>query len=416
MRKLLVKILQILDGTPAVYGKRQSGQSVVELALITPILIILLAGLVEIGWFANNYLTLLDVTRAGARRGAVLQDQKSPTFWDNKYSYVPNDMLTANCNDTQAFDLDCHLYWMTNGNVVMSDSTNADNGTDQERFVYRWMPPGSAEAGNTGSQPCNPTYTDRVFYNEVICTMITTMDPLSLNPSNGVDDIVVSGFSLQLIDQAYLPPGYDGDPSGSITGPEVEVVGRYPTNANECDVLQGAGGAPTLASRPGDENRDPFDLNGNNHVDVAAPSGTDAFSEITGYDPMPDTNSGDANYDANWEQDAEKQVGFSLFGNHKIDGTYCVGSEWTMSQVEKLMNLPDYDLSNTVGTDGKTQKSYIPSQGLVLVEMYWQHEMLLKIPVLSPVYTAVGNKDGKMVISVWAAFPLGTVEPHIEFP
>lgn len=78
MRMLLLKIVRLLDGTPAVYGKRQSGQSVVELALITPILIILLAGLIEIGWFANNYLTLLDVTRAGARRGAVLQDQKSP--------------------------------------------------------------------------------------------------------------------------------------------------------------------------------------------------------------------------------------------------------------------------------------------------------------------------------------------------
>src|SRR5215216_4589210 len=93
MRTLLVKIIQLLDGTPAVYGKRQSGQSVVELALITPILIILLAGLVEIGWFANNYLNLLDVTRAGARRGAVLQDQKSPLFWDNKHSYVPRILL-----------------------------------------------------------------------------------------------------------------------------------------------------------------------------------------------------------------------------------------------------------------------------------------------------------------------------------
>ena len=41
--------------------------------------------------------------------------------------------------------------------------------------------------------------------------------------------------------------------------------------------------------------------------------------------------------------------------------------------------------------------------------------MLLKIPVLSPVFTAVGNDDGKMVINVWAAFPLSTVEPYIIF-
>ncbi|MBK8031962.1 MAG: hypothetical protein IPK17_21270 [Chloroflexi bacterium] len=26
---------------------------------------------------------------------------------------------------------------------------------------------------------------------------------------------------------------------------------------------------------------------------------------------------------------AEKQVGFALFGNHRITGTACVGSEWT---------------------------------------------------------------------------------------
>ncbi len=61
------------------------------------------------------------------------------------------------------------------------------------------------------------------------------------------------------------------------------------------------------------------------------------------------------------------------------------------------------------------RKSYLPSQGLILVEMYWEHEMLLKIPILSPVFTAVGNEDGKMVIDVWAAFPLSSTEPYIIF-
>ena len=72
MKAVIRRIIQILDNTPAEYapkrGQRQSGQSVVELALITPILIVMFAGLVEVGWFANNYLTILDVTRAGARR------------------------------------------------------------------------------------------------------------------------------------------------------------------------------------------------------------------------------------------------------------------------------------------------------------------------------------------------------------
>ncbi|MBK8028832.1 MAG: pilus assembly protein [Chloroflexi bacterium] len=72
MLRTLAKIVQILDDTPAIYGERRKGQSVVELALVTPILIILLAGLIEVGWFANNYLTLLDVSRAAraARYGS----------------------------------------------------------------------------------------------------------------------------------------------------------------------------------------------------------------------------------------------------------------------------------------------------------------------------------------------------------
>jgi len=58
----------------------------------------------------------------------------------------------------------------------------------------------------------------------------------------------------------------------------------------------------------------------------------------------------------------------------------------------------------------------LPGQGMALVELYWQHEMLLQMPLLSPVFTAVGNSDGNMVIYVWAAFPLPEVEPFIVFP
>lgn len=411
MRTILVKILQLLDGTPAVYGKRQAGQSVVELALITPILIILLAGLVEIGWFANNYLNLLDVSRIGARRAAVLRDQQSPLFWENKYSYVPNYLLSA------AYQVDASGYYQ------MANSTTAEqasNGTDEERSYFRWMPEAFSVYPYAGDprKACDPGQVERSFYNEVLCTMITSLEPLSLNPSNGIDDMIISGFALQMVDptaHAYtvLPaqhPGADDEP-------QVIVVGRYPTNANECDVLN-SGGVPVLSSRPGDESRDPFDLNDNNARDVAYPDtpSTDPnvppevaghFTEIAGFDVRPSSNPSDTNYDADWEQHAEKQVGFSLFGNHKIAGTYCVGSDWTLSAVEDLMNLPNYDPG--------VQEEYLPNQGLVMVEIFWQHEMLLKIPVLSPVFSAAGNDDGKMVINVWAAFPLASVEPHIQF-
>jgi Flp pilus assembly protein TadG len=389
MRKLAVKIIQLLDGTPAVYGKRQAGQSVVELALITPILIILLAGLVEIGWFANNYLNLLDVSRTGARRASVLQDNKSPLFWDNRYSYVPISLLNAQTPPAGA------SYGMPNV------TTPTDTGTDVERFRFRWMPDGTSVAGSVGDQPCreNLGY-DRLFYNEVICTMITSMEPLSLNPMNGIDDIVVSAFSLQLIDATahgdWLAPGYNDSQLQMV------VVGRYPSNANECNVLNG-GGAPVIIQGEG---RDPFDFNANLKRDVKPPfedpviiNNDNDFTEVIGYDAP-----------VGAAADAEKQVGFSMYGNHKIENTFCVGSEWTMTEIEALMNVPSYGLLSN------GEKEMLPSQGVVMVEVFWEHEMLLKIPILSPVFTAVGNEDGKMVISVWAAFPQAAVEPHIQFP
>ena len=317
MRKCFVKLIQVLDGTPAVYGKRQSGQSVVELALITPILIILLSGLIEIGWFANNYLTLLDVTRSGARRGAVLQDQQSPLFWDNRSSYVPN------------VDLDAQ-FRMPNGVVSLppdsaGDIATRDNGTDTERQLYRWS--------ETHPQACDPQYVDRVFYNEVICTMITTMEPLSMNPSNGIDDIIVTGYALQMVDPSADPNAGDPNkqwvaayPYRSIADdvPQVVVAGRYPTNANECDVDN----VGSIHSRNVDDSRDPFDINHNGRRDVAPPDGTDTFTEVEGYDQI--AVAGDVT-------NAEKQIGFPLFGNHKIPDTPCTGSEWTVRQVEDLM-------------------------------------------------------------------------------
>lgn len=48
----------------------QKGQSLVEMALFFPILLLLLAGLIEVGLYANTYLTVLDASREGARLGA----------------------------------------------------------------------------------------------------------------------------------------------------------------------------------------------------------------------------------------------------------------------------------------------------------------------------------------------------------
>ena len=48
--------------------RREEGQTLVEFALVLPVLLLLLVGILKFGMLFNNYLTLTDVARAGARQ------------------------------------------------------------------------------------------------------------------------------------------------------------------------------------------------------------------------------------------------------------------------------------------------------------------------------------------------------------
>jgi Flp pilus assembly protein TadG len=49
----------------------ESGQAITEFALILPILMALLLGIIQFGIVFNNYVTITDAARAGARKAAV---------------------------------------------------------------------------------------------------------------------------------------------------------------------------------------------------------------------------------------------------------------------------------------------------------------------------------------------------------
>jgi len=51
--------------------RSESGQSLVEFALVLPILAVLLFGIIQFGLVFHQYLTVTDAVRAGARKGAV---------------------------------------------------------------------------------------------------------------------------------------------------------------------------------------------------------------------------------------------------------------------------------------------------------------------------------------------------------
>jgi Flp pilus assembly protein TadG len=58
--------------------KSEQGQSLTEVALALPVLALLLFAVIQFGIAFNNYVTLTDATRAGARTAAVGRQSASP--------------------------------------------------------------------------------------------------------------------------------------------------------------------------------------------------------------------------------------------------------------------------------------------------------------------------------------------------
>jgi Flp pilus assembly protein TadG len=58
--------------------KSQRGQTMTEFALVLPLLVLLLFGVIQFGIAFNNYITLTDAVRAGARKGSVARHMTNP--------------------------------------------------------------------------------------------------------------------------------------------------------------------------------------------------------------------------------------------------------------------------------------------------------------------------------------------------
>jgi Flp pilus assembly protein TadG len=58
--------------------KSERGQTMTEFALVLPLLVLLLFGVIQFGIAFNNHITLTDAVRAGARKGSVARHMTDP--------------------------------------------------------------------------------------------------------------------------------------------------------------------------------------------------------------------------------------------------------------------------------------------------------------------------------------------------
>ena len=79
----------------------ESGQTMVEMAIVLPVLLVVLIGIVQFGIAFNKYLTLTDAARAGARKAVVAHDAGAcVSQGQSSASDLKQSDLTVSCSSS----------------------------------------------------------------------------------------------------------------------------------------------------------------------------------------------------------------------------------------------------------------------------------------------------------------------------
>jgi Flp pilus assembly protein TadG len=78
--------------------KNERGQTMAEFTFVLPILVTLLFGIIQFGFVFNNYVTITDAARAGARKAAVSRTDPDPAG-------VCEDQVRSAAGDLKQTDL-----------------------------------------------------------------------------------------------------------------------------------------------------------------------------------------------------------------------------------------------------------------------------------------------------------------------
>jgi TadE-like protein len=375
------QLVAILDGAPVpaakhitAKGKRRGlrGQSLVEMTITVPVLLVMILGLSEIGFLANNYLIMMDLVREAGRRGSVL----NPTLWSGGETRNYN-RLDCDGNNTQY-------------NIFASQTRGLARGKP-ELDAYGYI----SSATDTGKYG---------FFDAVVCQAMLSMAPLEfedLSPWTGPtfqnppprnaelfskNDFIVSAitYTRMIYDNAVNPDIDDAKVQLSALPANrvwITVTGRWPMENRFCR---------RIADGKGD-NRDPFDFKRADYYSDWKNNLQDP-GEINGILGL---NSG------------QNIRGFVFTGKYVNPEDDCLGSRLTVQDLETRLNQ---DFAN----DEIGKK--VPNGAAVIVEMHWQHHPVLLGPLLNmgvALFQGSRPDDRRLdpVLYVYAIFPVASAEP-----
>ena len=104
-----------MDLTPTTWTQDQRGQTTTEFAIVLPILCLLLFGVIQFGILFNNYVTLTDAVRAGARKAAVSRQTSNP-----RQACIDQVRSSASDLDQSKLATDCSSSWQPTTDVTVT--------------------------------------------------------------------------------------------------------------------------------------------------------------------------------------------------------------------------------------------------------------------------------------------------------
>src|SRR5436189_4888007 len=97
--------------------KNERGQTMTELALVLPLLVVIVLAIAQFGVAFNNYVTLTDAARAGTRVGAVSRQSSTPN--SDCVAAVRN---AAGGLTQSSLNVSCSSAWTIGSDVTVSAS------------------------------------------------------------------------------------------------------------------------------------------------------------------------------------------------------------------------------------------------------------------------------------------------------
>lgn len=143
---------------PAAPSQQQRGQSTVEIALVLPLLLIIIIGIIMVGFIMYAYNQVSNATREGARAGSLYRLTQAQSGWTNLSQAVRFAIYDSSTGDTAlgglpinastfvvTNDVACQMSTMASGYASTSDCSTVTAPRPGDRLTvqvtYRYTVP-----------------------------------------------------------------------------------------------------------------------------------------------------------------------------------------------------------------------------------------------------------------------------------